>query len=137
MARKKSIEGYTKVVPLNLEADEYEKFQHNLPRTKSVSEAIREYIKSVNDEVEKIKNLNSPNYSAVKETLKLYNYITPETNKGNSTLDIWLLDKREIVDHIDSINDIHTLAQIEDKGKVFFTIAQTRKRRILKGEIKT
>lgn len=135
MARKRSIEGYTKVVPLNLEAGEYEKFQNNLPRTKSVSEAIREYIKSVNDEVEKIKNLSSPNYSAIGVQ---YGYNKPsEVIKGNSTLDIWLLDKRDIVNHIDSISDIKTLAQIEDKGKVFYTIAQTRKRKILKGEIKS
>lgn len=136
MARQRSIEGATRVVPLNLEAEEYDKFVENLPRKKSVSEAIREYMKSVNDEAEKIKNLNSPNYSAVKDIYDIY-ISSSETNKVNSTLDIWLLDKRDIVNHIDSISDIKTLAQIEDKGKVFYTIAQTRKRKILKGEIKS
>lgn len=64
MANDKQLEN-PKPRLITLEKEEYEKFINNLPRNKSFDKAIREYIKSCNEESEKIKNVNSPNYSAV------------------------------------------------------------------------
>lgn len=64
MSREKKMEN-PKPRLVTLERDEYEKFLNNLPRRKSFDAAIREYIKSCNDETDKEKNLSSPNYSAI------------------------------------------------------------------------
>lgn len=46
-----------------VEPEVYEEFLDTLPRSKSVGEALREYMKSVVDESRNQKNLSSPNYS--------------------------------------------------------------------------
>src|SRR5215217_806449 len=65
MVRPSEGGGGYKIVPLNLDYDEYQEFADSLPRGKSVSKEIRQYIKARNAERKKIKNLNSPNYSAI------------------------------------------------------------------------
>ena len=46
-----------------VEPEVYEEFLETLPRSKSVGEVLREYMKSVVDEHRNQKNLSSPNYS--------------------------------------------------------------------------
>lgn len=111
--------------------DEYEEFKGLLPKGTTVGEYVRKVMK---EEVELQKKELALTSSSI--GVCYGNNKPSETIKGNSTLDIWLLEKRDIIKHIDNISDIKTLAQIEEKGKVFYTIAQTKKRRILKGEIK-
>lgn len=116
-----------KPILITVEKEEYEKFIASLPRTKAFSEAIREYIKSVNDEGEKIKNLSSPNYSAIQNELISYETTTNKPNIYNNSLDIYLLPDKEIVNYLDRIEDIHILAQIEIKSRIFHNIAKKRK----------
>src|SRR5687768_5506650 len=122
---------YPRDVLIKLESEEYKKFVENLPRTKSFSDAIREYIKSCNEELEKKKNLNSPNYSAVKETNNDDIYHKYISNNNNATLDIYLLLNDDIRETIWKIQDVETLAKIEKKGFIVNTVAKTRKRELL------
>ena len=57
MVRPKEIKGSPKQVNLNLETTLYEEFERLLPRHKSVSEAIREYMKATVDESKKVEAL--------------------------------------------------------------------------------
>lgn len=65
MVRPRTRGGVLKVVPLNLDYDEFLEYEQSLPRGTSVSEEIRNYIKLRNEEKRKEKNLNSPDYSAI------------------------------------------------------------------------
>ena len=51
-----------------------------------------------------------------------------EPKGHNTTLDIYLLSKDEIRNYISKIDDVRTLAKIEDIGYVFHTVARTRKK---------
>ena len=57
MVRPKEIKGSPKQVNLNLETTLYEEFEKLLPRKKSVSEAIREYMQETVDESKKVEAL--------------------------------------------------------------------------------
>ena len=57
MVRPKEIRGSPKQVNLNLETTLYEEFEKLLPRKKSVSEAIREYMQETVDESKKVEAL--------------------------------------------------------------------------------
>jgi metal-responsive CopG/Arc/MetJ family transcriptional regulator len=54
MVRPKEIRGSPKQVNLNLETTLYEEFERLLPRKKSVSEAIREYMQETVNESKKV-----------------------------------------------------------------------------------
>lgn len=57
MVRPKEIRGSPKQVNLNLETTLYEEFEKLLPRKKSVSEAIREYMQETVEESKKVEAL--------------------------------------------------------------------------------
>lgn len=57
MVRPKEIKGSPKQVNLNLEKSLYEEFENLLPRHKSVSEAIREYMQETVNESKKVEAL--------------------------------------------------------------------------------
>jgi metal-responsive CopG/Arc/MetJ family transcriptional regulator len=57
MVRPKEIRGSPKQVNLNLETALYEEFEKLLPRKKSVSEAIREYMQETVEESKKVEAL--------------------------------------------------------------------------------
>lgn len=63
------------------------------------------------------------------DPLNLRRHLTHQdsSNNNNATLDIYLLSKHDIVKHIDEIDDIKTLVQIEEKGKVMHTVARNKK----------
>src|SRR5215212_709195 len=48
----------------------------------------------------------------------------------NTTLDIYLLSKKDIVDYVWSINDVPTLAIIEEKSKICHRVAKNKKHEI-------
>jgi metal-responsive CopG/Arc/MetJ family transcriptional regulator len=57
MVRPREIKGSPKQVNLNLETTLYEEFEKLLPRKKSVSEAIREYMQETVEESKKVEAL--------------------------------------------------------------------------------
>jgi len=116
-----------KGVLIHVDKEDYDVFVNNLPRYKNFSEAVREYIKSCNEEALKEKNLNSPNYSAMQQVLVSHETTTQPTYTNNSTLDIYLLSHKDIVKHLDKIEDVKTLGDLERKGEIIKNIARTRK----------
>lgn len=123
MANIKKMENPRDVL-IKIDRKEYETFVENLPRTRTFSDAIRKYIKSCNEEHEKEKNLNSPNYSAIQ--IKLTNE-NDQPTYTDTKLDIYLLSYSDIVHHIDTINDVKTLGDLERKGEIVRNVARTRK----------
>jgi hypothetical protein len=114
-----------RTISLVVNNEEYEEFKKLLPRDTTVGEYIRKVMREEVELQKKEEALNSPNYSPVREPI-IYN--KEETIKHNSTLDIYLLEKRDIVKYIDKIDDVPTLAKIEEKSYVFYSVAKTRKK---------
>ncbi len=57
MVRPREIKGFARQVNLNLETKLYEEFENLLPRHKSVSQAIREYMRATVEESKKVEAL--------------------------------------------------------------------------------
>jgi metal-responsive CopG/Arc/MetJ family transcriptional regulator len=81
MVRPREIKGFARQVNLNLETKLYEEFENLLPRHKSVSQAIREYMRSTVDESKKVEalarlpilNQDSPRQTTITEyDIKLF-----------------------------------------------------------------
>jgi metal-responsive CopG/Arc/MetJ family transcriptional regulator len=81
MVRPREIKGLARQVNLNLETKLYEEFENLLPRHKSVSQAIREYMRTTVEESKKVEalarlpilNQDSPRQTTITEyDIKLF-----------------------------------------------------------------
>lgn len=93
----------------------------------NVSREIRAFIKKFVEEEKKGEASLDPLNLARQQ----YHAFLESTDGINSTLDIYLLSKKDIVEYIDRIEDIKILAQIQDKAHVFETVAKTKKLELL------
>lgn len=105
-------EGNYSTMTLNLERDEVERFMSNLPRFKSLSEVVRQFIHDENVRIEKEKKETPLPRGAI-------NYVVHKTNKDfdnkQAILDIFphIYD-----DDTDKVADIFTDLSNGDKNKL-------------------
>lgn len=114
MVRPREIKGFARQVNLNLETKLYEEFENLLPRHKSVSQAIREYMRSTVEESKKVEalarlpilNQDSPRQTTITEyDIKLFQRSEERMEKLSS------MDKQTLT--IVAIDVLHLQNQIK------------------------
>jgi hypothetical protein len=108
---------------INFENEDYLEFERFVGRD-NVSKEIRALVKNFVEDQKKGEASSDP-----LNQVRL-------TNQGsskiiNTTLDIYLLSNKDIINYISNIEDIERLATIEARGKVFSNVARNRKLDIL------
>jgi hypothetical protein len=111
---------------VNFENDDYLEFERIVGRD-NVSKEIRAFIKNFVEEQKKGEASSDPlNQVRLQQQSSTKSY-----DNINTTLDIYLLSKKDIVNYISQIDDVERLATIEDRGNVFCKVARNRKLDIL------
>jgi hypothetical protein len=109
---------------INFENEDYLEFERFVGRD-NVSKEIRALVKNFVEDQKKGEASSDP-----LNQVRLTNQGS-SANNINTTLDIYLLSNKDIVNYINNIEDIERLATIEARGKVFSNVARNRKLDIL------
>lgn len=109
----------------NFEYDEYKEFEAIVGKDR-VSKELRAMVRNFLEEQKKGEASSDP-----LNQVRLQQLSTKSYDNINSTLDIYLLSKKDIVNYISQIEDVERLAAIEDRGNVFCKVARNRKLDIL------
>lgn len=91
---------HPRTITIIVEDERYQRFLDGLPRRKGFSQAMRELMDSVIDEQEKEKNLNAPNYGAIR--IQESNFNTQSDDK-NLSLDLFSVERSDIPEIINEI----------------------------------
>lgn len=123
------------VTTMPFERDVFFYLKENLPKGTDLADEINMFLKEKMEFMQKEKNLNSPNYSAIGN---IDSDITNESqiNKHNETLDLYLLSQSEINKKLDTISDKQTLIDIKVKAENIVNITRTSIKNILEDEKK-
>ena len=115
----------------NFEYDEYKEFQEIVGKDQ-VSKELRAMVRRFLEEQKKGEASHDPlSQMRLHPQRQQQRQHNGSGNHINTTLDIYLLSKKDIVNYISNIEDVEKLAAIEDRGSVFSKVARNRKLEIL------
>jgi hypothetical protein len=114
---------------INFENEDYLEFERFVGRD-NVSKEIRALVKNFVEDQKKGEASSDP-MNQVRLSVHSDSRSSRTDINVNTTLDIYLLSNKDIVNYINNIEDIERLATIEARGKVFSNVARNRKLDIL------
>jgi len=126
MARNRSLKNPRSVTVI-VEGDIYDKFMESLPKGTGTSEALRDVIHSMVEEYEKEKNLKALSQDAIKQINNAQsNIYILEQEKKQKSLDLFLVERRDIPFIINEIESKGELGMIQGLSKLITDCTKTR-----------
>lgn len=115
-------EGNYKIISVNLEPDETDKFVQRLKHNQSLSEIFRDFIRDENRRVESEKNLKAQNNGAIKSVGQANN-VSIYRNK-NLSLDLFTIQRNDIPDIIYDIERKGILGKFMGDAKLILSCSK-------------
>jgi len=117
-------EGNFKAVMLYLDPDELDEFSRNLPKFKSASEVLREYIHDENLRKKQEKKVMAPDKSPLNNRPSII-YIDRDRDSKQATLDIFA-KSTAVHNFVEKTNDLTVLRKITSQAHLIESLCRTK-----------